>query len=81
MGISIKNPEAERLIRQLAEMTGEGQTEAVMNAVRERIERLSSEKKSRLEKIMAISRKTAPLLRDMPDHGDYLYDPVTGLPK
>ncbi len=81
MGISIKNPEAERLIRQLAQLTGEGQTEAVLHAVKERIDRLSTAKKSRFEKIMAISRETAPLLRDLPDHGDYLYDPVSGLPK
>ena len=40
MGINIKNPETVRLIRELAELTGKGQTEAVTEAVRERIERL-----------------------------------------
>lgn len=39
MSINIKN-EAVRLIRELVRLTGEGQTEAVMESVRERIARL-----------------------------------------
>ena len=34
MGINIKNPETVRLIKELAELTGEGQTAAVTEAVR-----------------------------------------------
>lgn len=82
MGINIKNPEAERLIRQLTELTGEGQTEAVMAAVKERLERVQLERgEGRLARMRAIADKMAPLLKDMPDHGDYLYDKETGLPK
>jgi hypothetical protein len=88
MGINIKNAEAVRLIRQLAELAGEGQTEAVIEAVRERIERLNvaRTKRSRIEAMMEIARQTAPLLKDFDmDEAMYgengLYDRETGLPK
>ncbi|KQZ28831.1 type II toxin-antitoxin system VapB family antitoxin [Caulobacter sp. Root1472] len=38
MGILIKNPEAERAVRELAELTGESLTTAVEVAVKERLE-------------------------------------------
>jgi antitoxin VapB len=84
MGISIKNPETERLIRELAELTGEGNTEAVTMAVREALARVK--RKGIAERLMEISRKTAPLLKDFDmDEAMYgengLYDRETGLPK
>jgi antitoxin VapB len=39
MALSIKHPEADRLARELADSTGEGITEAVINALRERLAR------------------------------------------
>ena len=39
MALSIKHPEADLLARELAESTGEGITEAVINALRERLAR------------------------------------------
>jgi antitoxin VapB len=39
MALSIKHPEADRLARELAEATGEGITEAVIKALRERLDR------------------------------------------
>ena len=39
MPLSIKNPEAERLARELAARTGETLTEAVIAALRERLQR------------------------------------------
>lgn len=39
MALSIKNPEADRLARELADITGEGLTEAVINALKERLRR------------------------------------------
>jgi antitoxin VapB len=84
MGISIKNPEAERLIRQLAELTGEGQTEAVMHAVREKIDRVQSERSQRFARMRAIADRMAPLFRppyDDIDIDELLYDEKTGLPK
>lgn len=88
MGINIKNAEAVRLIKELAELAGEGQTEAVVEAVRERIERLNMArtKRARVEAMMEIARQTAPLLKDFDmDEAMYgengLYDRETGLPK
>ncbi len=82
MGINIKNPETTRLIRELAELTGQGQTEAVTEAVKARIEQIRRVKGyGRYEKIMALARETGPLLKGMPDHDELLYDAETGLPK
>ena len=39
MPLSIKDPDADRLARALAQRTGETLTEAVINALRERLER------------------------------------------
>ena len=82
MGINIKNPETERLIREFAEKVGVGQTEAVTIAVRQALERL--DKRGLAERLMAIGRETAPLFKppyDTIEHGDLLYDKETGLPK
>jgi antitoxin VapB len=40
MTLSIKNPEADRLARQLAEATGESLTDAVIRALRDRLENI-----------------------------------------
>jgi antitoxin VapB len=82
VGINIKNPETERLIREFAEKVGVGQTEAVTIAVRQALERL--DKRGLAERLMAIGRETAPLFKppyDTIEHGDLLYDKETGLPK
>jgi antitoxin VapB len=42
--LNIKDAEATRLVRELAELTGESQTEAVRNALRERLEREKAER-------------------------------------
>ena len=85
MGVNIKNPEAEQLIRKLADLTGEGQTEAVMVAVKERIDRVESQKGvGRLARMRAIADKMAPLFQppyDNIDIDELLYDEKTGLPK
>lgn len=82
MSINLKNPETSRAIRELAELTGEGQTEAVTIAVKARIDAIRRERgHGRFDRIMAISKITGPLLKDLPDHGDFLYDKETGLPK
>jgi hypothetical protein len=90
MGLNIKNAEAEEAIRQLAELTGEGLTEAVANAAREKIARLKTEKKTQtVEEFLAAIRPLQDALRaqkiDPTDHRtgrelqDELYD-EHGLP-
>jgi antitoxin VapB len=85
MGINIKNEETQRLIRRLAALAGEGQTEAITVAVRERIEKLEK-RKGVAERLLEIGRETAPLLKglDMDEalYGENgLYDRETGMPK
>ncbi len=83
MALNIKNEETHQLVRELAELTGESMTEAVTEAVRERLEKVRREKESRFERLMAIAKETAPLLRDLPPStaiGDLLYD-ERGLPR
>ena len=82
MSINIKNPETTRIIRELADLTGEGQTRAVEIAVRERLHRLQRERDDgRTQRINEIIAQMAPVLGGMPDHGAFLYDEETGLPK
>jgi len=45
--LNIKDAEATRLARELAELTGESQTEAVRTALRERLEREKAEREAR----------------------------------
>jgi len=84
MSLNIKNEDAHRLAQELAALTGESMTAAVTNALRERLERKRKRRKGSLfERIMAISRETAPLIKESwksVDHRDLLYDGL-GLPK
>ena len=57
MALSVKNEEADRLARQLAETTGESITEAVLVALRERLER---EKRQR-----GVGRRLARLAEEL----------------
>jgi antitoxin VapB len=44
--LNIKDAEATRLVRELIELTGETQTEAVRNSLRERLEREKAEREA-----------------------------------
>ena len=63
MALSIKHPEADRLARELAKSTGEGLTEAVINALRERLAREKGRKRGRRlsEELRAIGERVAAL--------------------
>jgi antitoxin VapB len=83
MAISIKDPEADRLIRELASRTGETQVTAVKIAVSERLRRLErGDRAARVERLQAIARDTGPRLAGIPpstEIGRLLYD-ERGLP-
>jgi antitoxin VapB len=49
MALSIKTDEADRLARELADLAGESVTEAVTVALRERLERIREDRRSRME--------------------------------
>jgi antitoxin VapB len=63
MALSIKDPEADRLARELAARTGETLTEAVVVALRERLARETGRTKSVAlrEELAAIRRRCAAL--------------------
>jgi antitoxin VapB len=48
--LNIKDAEATRLVRELIELTGETQTEAVRNSLRERLERERAERQALAER-------------------------------
>jgi antitoxin VapB len=64
MALNIKNPEADRLARELAKRTGESLTQTVIKALRERLRREAAKAPLSLKnEIMAISRRAAALPR------------------
>lgn len=83
MSLNIKNPEAHRLARELARVTGESLTAAVTTALRQRLERERDARGPALaDTLLAIGRDCATHLREphaTVDHGDLLYDD-RGLP-
>jgi antitoxin VapB len=84
MSLNLKNPETARLIRELADATGESMTQAVTTAVRERLHRLRAGDAERSERVWAIVRELRARLPDGyldQDFDDLLYDPATGLPR
>ena len=84
MTLNIKNPEAHKLARKLADRTGETMTRAVTEALRERLARVSRAHQhpdTAVEELLAIGRRCAATLKAKPvDHGIMLYND-RGLPK
>ena len=86
MGISIKSPEAETRIRELAALRGVSLVTAVSEAVENEIAREKESLRRRkfmAEWLMKISRETGPMMNDgktSKELMDELYDPETGLP-
>jgi len=84
VSLNIKNEETHRLVRRLAELTGQSQTSAVEDAVRRRLEELEWEGglQARHDATRRIVRRTAAALDPglSNDPNDFLYDDL-GLPK
>jgi len=85
MALNIKNEETYRLARELAQSNRETVTMAVTIALKERLERQEKAKKreGRLEWLLKLTERTAPLLKDLPASdkiGELLFDKETGLP-
>jgi antitoxin VapB len=85
MALSIKDPEADRLARALAQRTGETLTQAVINALRERLareERKEQAIESLVEDVMEIGRHCASLpLLDARSATDIIGYDENGLPR
>jgi antitoxin VapB len=84
MSLNIKNKDAHRLARQLSRLTGESMTQAVTEAVRERLQRVQGRHALKIsDRLLEIGRDCASRLKEpfrSGDHGDLLYD-EKGLPK
>jgi antitoxin VapB len=84
VSLNIKNEETHRLVRRLAELTGQTQTSAVEDAVRRRLEELERVQSlgGRREAMMRIARESAALLNPelSNDPNDFLYDKL-GMPQ
>lgn len=66
MALSIRNPETDRLVRELARETGEDMTDAVTIAVRERLERVRSKRKGLGAELLRIANAMPPVLDPRP---------------
>ena len=84
MALSLKDPEADRLAREIADRTGETLTGAIVVALRERLARLRGRPKRRplREALREIGRRCAalPTLDDRSDEDIIGYDD-RGLPR
>ncbi len=84
MALSIKNQEAERLVRLVAKQTGESLTGAIEQALRERWERLQHKPKepALVEHLLEIANRVAalPVLDNRSDDEILGYD-ENGLPR
>ena len=80
--MNIKNDEAQRLARQLADLTGESLTAAITVAVRERLGRIQAERETtqtRAARIRELGRRIAEALPPDVTTIEELYD-ERGLP-
>jgi antitoxin VapB len=84
VALSIKDPEADRLARELARATGESLTEAVTAALRERLARIEQRPKARrlADELDEIAKRAAalPVLDDRSPDEILGYDDK-GLPR
>lgn len=78
MSLNVKTQEAHELARALAGETGETMTDAVTEALRERLARVREQQRARrvtVDDLLAIGKRCAATLGAPPvDHGDLLYD-------
>lgn len=75
MAFNIKNDEADRLARQLVATTGESLTDAVLVALRERLQR---EEARRRIGVADRLRRLAAEVRELPVHDDRSPDEILG---
>lgn len=82
MALSIKDAEADRLARELARRSGETMTQAIITALRERLERVRAAGKPGLaDEILEIGRQCAALpVRDARSAEEILGYDENGLP-
>lgn len=83
MPLSIKDPEADRLAREVAKLTGETLTGAIVQSLRERLQRVRRPRGPKLsEELLAIGRRCAALpVKDKRTPDEILGYDQHGLPR
>jgi antitoxin VapB len=84
MPLSIRNSEVERLARALSRLTGEGLTQTILQALRERHQRVRAARREQrlLEDLTEIARRAASLpARDRRSADEIIGYDEHGLPK
>ena len=83
MSLNIKSEQTHQLVRELAELTGQTQTDAVNSAVQEKLAALHQrERGGTAERMLALGQEMSGLLQEpykSTEHGELLYD-EKGLP-
>ena len=76
MALSIRNPKAEKLARELAAESGENITQAIIHALEERLQRLRGRSKAidLAEELMKISKRCS----EIPDQDQRSPDEILG---
>ena len=76
MALNIRSPEADALASELAQLTGETKTRAVIEAIRDRLDRVKRERRPRslADELERIARRCAAL----PVHDDRSPDQILG---
>lgn len=82
MTLTIRDPEAQRMAKAIADATGRSMTDVVTDALRQRYAEIGvRSKKSDIEELRAIARAAAALVpASYADHGELLYD-TDGMPR
>ncbi|TCL92228.1 antitoxin VapB [Rhizobium sp. PP-WC-2G-219] len=82
MSLHVKDPEAHRLARAIAQATGQSMSRVVTDALRERYAQLKKQTgRASIEELLAVADRAAVhVKRPYADHTELLYD-EDGLPK
>lgn len=82
MSLNIKSAEADALVAEVARLTGESKTQAVIESLRQRLEREKArlERESLASDLLKIGEKCANYGGDRADRGEFLFDD-DGLPR
>lgn len=78
MGLSIKNTEVERMLRELAERRGVGMTEALRQVLAEEMARAAAAREGEIEATLAAVHRIQARFAAMPDVGDMTDDEILG---
>ena len=78
MALSLKDPETDRLARELAERTGESLTTAVREALRDKLSRMEDERRAAIAARLAAIKEIVARFNALPNLDDRTADEILG---